>query len=195
MIAALKGTVLDVGSASAVIDVGGIGFSVFVTPSTLGALREGHEARLHTSLVVREDSMTLFGFTELDEREVFEILQTVTGVGPKLAMTIIGTLAPDPLRKAVANADLAALTKVPGVGKKVAQRLVLEIGTKLGEVRHTIVDNETAAEADDVVQALIGLGWNEREAREAVTQAEEKLPGGSVPELLRASLQLLGARR
>ena len=156
----------------------------------------GQEAFVHTSLVVREDSMTLFGFADADEREVFDTLQTVSGVGPKLALTILATLTPDQLRQAVANADIAALTRVSGVGKKGAQRLVLEIGAKLGPRRGGDLEAPSSnARSGDVVAALVGLGFSERDAESAFSQVEKATPEAEVPELLRASLKILGAGR
>ena len=197
MIAALRGNVLSIDPTSAVIEVAGIGYSIQATPTTLAGLRVGHEVFVHTSLVVREDSMTLFGFSDADEREVFGVLQTVSGVGPKLALTILATLTPDALRRAVASADIAALTRVPGVGKKGAQRLVLEIGAKLGPQRGENDESQAAAPArsGDVVTALVGLGFSENDAERAVSQTEGSMPDAEVPELLRASLKILGAGR
>mgnify|MGYP000277196583 FL=1 len=196
MIAALRGSVLSVEPTAAVIEAGGVGYAVQATPATLAGLRVGQEAFVHTSLVVREDSMTLFGFADADEREVFDVLQTVSGVGPKLALTILATLTPDQLRQAVANADIAALTRVSGVGKKGAQRLVLEIGAKLGPRRGGDLEAPSSnARSGDVVAALVGLGFSERDAESAFSQVEKTTPEAEVPELLRASLKILGAGR
>ena len=197
MIAALRGNVLSIEPTAAVIEAGGVGYAVQATPATLAGLRVGQEAFVHTSLVVREDSMTLFGFADADEREVFDALQTVSGVGPKLALTILATLTPDQLRQAVANADIAALTRVSGVGKKGAQRLVLEIGAKLGPRRggDDLEAPSSNARSGDVVAALVGLGFSERDAESAFSQVEKTTPEAEVPELLRASLKILGAGR
>ena len=196
MIAALRGSVLSVEPTAAVIEAGGVGYAVQATPATWAGLRGGQEAFVHTSLVVREDSMTLFGFADADEREVFDVLQTVSGVGPKLALTILATLTPDQLRQAVANADIAALTRVSGVGKKGAQRLVLEIGAKLGPRRGGDLEAPSSnARSGDVVAALVGLGFSERDAESAFSQVEKATPEAEVPELLRASLKILGAGR
>ena len=196
MIASLRGTVLSVGLTGAVIETGGVGMSIQATPTTLSDLRVGEEALVHTELVVREDSLTLFGFADADEREVFDALQTVSGVGPKLALTILATLTPDQLRQAVANADIAALTRVSGVGKKGAQRLVLEIGAKLGPRRGGDLEAPSSnARSGDVVAALVGLGFSERDAESAFSQVEKATPEAEVPELLRASLKILGAGR
>ena len=196
MIAALRGNVLSIEPTAAVIEAGGVGYAVQATPATLAGLRVGQEAFVHTSLVVREDSMTLFGFADADEREVFDALQTVSGVGPKLALTILATLTPDQLRQAVANADIAALTRVSGVGKKGAQRLVLEIGAKLGPRRGGDLEAPSSnARSGDVVAALVGLGFSERDAESAFSQVEKATPEAEVPELLRATLKIPGAGR
>ncbi len=142
-------------------------------PGTLAALRVGEQAHLPTSLVVREDSLTLFGFADEDEREVFELLQTASGVGPRLAQAMLAVHAPDALRRAVATEDLAALTQVPGIGRKGAQRIVLELKDRLGAVRGvaTTGGRPSAVRSgwrDQVHGALLGLGWSSREADEGV---------------------------
>ena len=135
MIASVRGEVLSVGLDSAVLEVGGVGLLVHTTPGTVAGLRRGAQARLATTLVVREDSLTLYGFADEDERDVFEPVQTVSGVGPRLALAMLAVHAPDALRAAVSTGDLAALTKVPGIGKKGAERIVLELRDKLGAAR------------------------------------------------------------
>ena len=137
MIASVNGRVAAVSPDGAVVEVGGVGLSVQCTPGTIARLQVGETARLSTSLVVREDSLTLYGFADDDERSVFETVQTVSGVGPRLAQAMLAVHTPDALRRAVAAEDLTALMKVPGVGKKGAQRLVLELRDKLGPVSYT----------------------------------------------------------
>ena len=132
MIAHLRGTVAGVAPDGAVIEVGGVGMRVQCTPGTLATLKPGEPAQVATSLVVREDSLTLYGFSSDDERNVFELLQTATGVGPRLALAMLAVHAPDALRRAVSTEDLGALTMVPGIGKKGAQRIVLEMKDRLG---------------------------------------------------------------
>src|ERR1700733_5373784 len=132
MIAHLDGTVSSVAPDGAVIDVGGVGLLVQCTPGTLAGLRTGQRARVATSLVVREDALTLYGFAGEDERNTFELLQTASGVGPRLALAMLAVFSPDALRRAVAAEDLAALTTVPGIGRKGAQRIVLELAGRLG---------------------------------------------------------------
>lgn len=196
MIAMLRGTVLCMDGATATIDVGGVGFAVHATPTTLATLREGVEAALQTSLVVREDSLTLFGFADADEKATFEVLQGVSGVGPRLALGILAVHTPDALRRAVASQDETALQRVSGIGKKGAQRLILELGTKLGpEVGAGPAAPQAPAAGADVVDALVGLGWPERDSFAAYESAVAAQPEGTVATLLRASLQILGARK
>jgi len=205
MIASVRGTVLAVRLDAAVIEIGGVGMLVHATPTTLATLRVGAEARLATSLVVREDSLTLYGFAAEDERDAYEILQTVSGVGPRLALAMLAVHTPDGLRRAVATEDLAALKRVPGIGHKGAQRIVLELGDRLGPVLGT--DGGTAplpaARTDrrgDVVAALEGLGWNTRTAEDAVARVledtgDEPVSTEDVAGVLRAALRSLGAQR
>ncbi|WP_448072160.1 Holliday junction branch migration protein RuvA [Georgenia yuyongxinii] len=203
MIASVTGEVEAVGLDHAVVRVGGVGMLVQATPTTLAGLARGREARLATSLVVREDSLTLFGFADDDERAVFETLQTVSGVGPRLALAMLAVHAPDALRRAVAGEDLAALQRVPGIGKKGAQRIVLEIGDKLGAP--TGAPGERPAPsgpvvAPEVVAALVQLGWSEKVAADAVEtvtggDGAADVPAADVPAVLRAALQHLGGHR
>lgn len=201
MIASLHGRVAEVLPDSAVVEIGGLGLSVMCTPATLAELRVGEPARLATALVVREDSLTLYGFADADERTVFELLQTATGVGPRLAQAMLAVHRPDALRRAVADDDLAALVKVPGVGRKVAQRLVLELKDRLGPLPAplaTPVSSAAAGWREQVHAALRGLGWSAREAEEAVAAVAEDaqaLAGAGDPPqvgaLLRAALRTL----
>ena len=131
MISFLRGTVAHVGLSSAVIDLNGAGMSVNATPQTLSSLRVGEEGKLFTSLIVREDSLTLFGFSSDDEREVFDILLSVSGVGPRLALAVLAVHEPEAIRVAAHSGDGKAFTKVPGIGPKVAGRIVLELAGKL----------------------------------------------------------------
>ena len=174
MIASVRGRVLAVRLDSAVVEVGGVGMLVQAAPATLAGLRIGEEALLHTSLVVREDSLTLFGFADADEREVFEVVQTVSGVGPRLALAMLAVHRPDGLRAAVAAEDHAALVRVPGIGKKGAQRICLELGDRLGPPlgAGTSAPAEQAPAGDlrrqQVVDALVGLGYPAKQAGDAV---------------------------
>jgi Holliday junction DNA helicase RuvA len=204
VIASVRGTVQAVRLDGAVVEVGGVGLLVHATPTTLGALRVGADATLATSLVVREDSLTLFGFADADERSVFEAVQTVSGVGPRLALAMLAVLSPDALRRAVAGEDLAALKRVPGIGHKGAQRIVLELAGKLGSPSEIAgaTPVQTAARGDrrgEVVDALVGLGWNAKAADDAVSGVVDDdappLSDADVAGVLRAALRALGSGR
>lgn len=199
MIASVRGTVAALTLTSAVIDVGGVGMELQCAPATLAALRVGEVAALPTSLVVREDSLTLFGFADEDERAVFALLQTASGVGPKLAQTMLAVHRPEALRRAVATDDFVALTAVPGVGRKGAQRIVLELKDRLGAPSvagsgHQSVSARPAEWRPQVRDALVGLGWSVREADgavEAVAEMASQDEPADIAVLLRAALQTL----
>jgi Holliday junction DNA helicase RuvA len=203
VIAFLAGRVAAVGPDTAVLEVGGVGMAVQCTPATVATLRVGEPARLATSLVVREDSLTLYGFADDDERAVFELVQTASGVGPRLAQAALAVLSPDALRAAVATEDLAALTTVPGIGRKGAQRIVLELKDRLGAptgsaATATVDVRASAAPAwqAQVQGALLSLGWSARESDEAVAAVTDQ--AGDPPDiaaLLRAALQSLSRAR
>lgn len=202
VIASVHGTVLALRLDAAVVEVGGVGLLVQATPTTLAGLRVGASAALATSLLVREDSLTLFGFADADEREVFETVQTVTGVGPRLALAMLAVHTPDGLRRAVADEDLAALQRVPGIGRKGAQRIVLELKDRLGAPAPAAAGTPSAAPGDrrdQVVDALVGLGWPARAAQEAVAGvldgSTEPVGPDEVPGVLRAALRALGGVR
>jgi holliday junction DNA helicase RuvA len=201
MIAHLNGTVAGVSPDGAVIDVGGVGLRVQCTPDTLASLKQGEHARVATSLVVREDSLTLFGFASEDERNVFELLQTASGIGPRLALAMLAVHSPDALRRAVAAEDLNALTMVPGIGKKGAQRIVLELRDRLGAPGDYVGNGAAPARAaagpswrDQVQSGLVNLGWPVRDADAAVAAVEAEADGGETPDVasaLRAALRKL----
>ena len=206
MIAFVRGVVRQVGVDSAVVEVGGVGVAVLCAPATLAALRVGETSRLATSMVVREESLTLYGFADDDERSVFELLLTASGIGPKLAQAMLAVHQPDGLRRAVATDDIVALTKVPGIGKKGAQRIVLELKDRLGPPLHRADTDGSAATAVQAADAwrhqvragLISLGWAAREADDAAASveplAQEQAMSGSpvdVAVLLRAALRAL----
>ena len=199
MIAFVSGRVAAAGPDGAVIDVHGVGLSVQCTPATLAGLRVGDEAKVPTSLVVREDSLTLFGFADDDERTVFELLQTASGVGPRLALAMLAVHTPDALRHAVAAEDVTALTKVPGIGKKGAQRIVLELRDRLGgPVGPGAADLRAPARAEpwreQVQMGLINLGWSTKDADAAVDAVAADLDGGETPPvaaLLKSALKKL----
>ena len=198
MISSVRGRVAALTLTSAVVDVGGIGIELHCAPATLAGLRVGETAALPCSLVVREDSLTLFGFADDDERGVFELVQTASGVGPRLAQAMLAVHRPDALRRAVATEDLGALTAVPGIGRKGAQRIVLELKDRLGTPDpRGIAAGDSAASAswrEQVRDALVGLGWSAREADGAV-DAVAPMAGGDdavdVAVVLRAALRTL----
>ncbi len=196
MIAFVRGQVAAVTLSSAVLEVGGVGLEVMCTPGTLATLRAGREAMLPTSMVVREDSLTLFGFADEDEKQTFELLQTASGVGPKLAQAMLAVLSPDDLRLAIAGDDAKTLTRVPGIGQKGAQRIILElkdrIGAPVGSGRTPSAPATVAPWRDQVHQGLVGLGWPARDAERAVDSVAPE--AGDVPNvaaLLRAALRTL----
>jgi Holliday junction DNA helicase RuvA len=205
VIASVRGLVAALGPDGAVVEVGGVGLAVSCSPGTLARLRVGETARLATSLVVREESLTLYGFADDDERALFELLQTANGVGPKLAQTILAVHPPREVRRAVATGDLAALTKGPGIGRKGAERIVLELRDRIGSVdgadQQVSTGGSVAAVApwrDQLTHALAGLGFTGREASEAIEVVAGDVADGpdasapNVSALLRRSIQLLG---
>lgn len=201
MIAFVDGRVDALAPDSAVVEVAGMGLDVHCTPATLARLRVGERARVPTSLVVREDSLTLYGFADADERSVFELLQTASGVGPRLARAMLAVHAPDVLRRAVASEDVTTLTRVPGIGRKGAQRIVLELKDRLGPAPAGGLPEPPTTGApwrEQLHSALINLGWSGREAEEATSavapEAEEALAAGQTPDvavLLRSALRRL----
>jgi len=203
MIAFVSGQVAALAPDSAVVEVGGIGIAVQCTPNTLSGLRMGRQTKLATSLVVREDSLTLYGFVDDDERQTFELLQTASGVGPRLAQAMLAVHSPDALRRAVSTGDEKALIAVPGIGKKGAQKLLLELKDRLGEPLGTsgpaIGRAVTTGWREQLHAALIGLGYATREADEAVSavapQAEAAEGTPQVGQLLKAALQTLNRAR
>ena len=208
MIASVNGRVAAVSPDGAVVEVGGIGLSVQCTPGTIARLQVGEHARLATSLIVREDSLTLYGFADDDERHLFELLQTANGVGPRLAQAVLAIHPPREVRRAVSMGDLKALMQVPGIGKKGAERLILELRDRLGvTTSDTALDGPAAPSLvtpvapwrDQLTSALVGLGWSTKEADSAVLQlapvADEQIVATGKVEvavLLRQALQLLG---
>ncbi len=204
MIASVSGAVSSVGLDHLVVEVGGVGLLVHATPATASAQRPGMAVRLWTSLVVREDSLTLYGFATTQEQSTFELVQTVSGVGPRLALAMLAVLSPEQLSRAIAGEQLATLMKVPGIGRKGAERLVLELRDKIGALAALRGDDDAlpaapAAEvADDawrgpVTEALVGLGWTTRQAEAGIDKvAAEVGPAPDVAVALRLALRELG---
>ena len=203
MIASVRGTVTSVMLDHAVIEMGGFGVAVRATPSTLAGLRRGEQARLATTLVVREDSLTLFGFASDAAKELFELVQSVSGVGPKIALALIAVLEPDELRRALGSGDYATLTRAPGIGRKGAERLVLELRDKVGVLPGGGAVSGPAVGAawrPKLSDALVGLGFTGKQADDVMTTLasdadDPAVADGDVGVLLRRALGLLGRHR
>jgi Holliday junction DNA helicase RuvA len=181
-----------------VVEVGGVGFAVQATPATLATLRRGEEARLHTALIVREDSLTLFGFADADARELFGLLQTVSGIGPRLALATLAVLDPGKLRAALVEGNITVLTSVPGIGRKGAERLTLELRDKvtaLGGTGDAPAVSAPGALRAEVVEALAGLGFPAKQAEQAVDKVLADGDGHTTASVLRAALATLGRKR
>lgn len=203
MIASLSGTVEHVALDRAVIAVGGLGVQFAATPQTLATLHEGRPGTVQTHLVVKEDALTLFGFADRHEREVFEVLLTANGVGPRLALAVLSVHHPEAVRRAVTEEDEKALTRVPGVGPKLARKIIVELSGRLAPTGEQVPEAQAPAEPAaqaawhvDVVQAMAGLGWSEKEALKAVDATVASRPeldeARDVAALLRATLRDVG---
>jgi Holliday junction DNA helicase RuvA len=202
VISSVRGEVLEIGLDHAVVEVGGVGLAVHATPTTLAGLRRGQPSRLATALVVREESLTLFGFADDEERELFGLLQTVSGIGPRTALATLAVLAPDVLRRALVDGDLTTITRVPGIGRKGAERLVLELRDKVvasavpaAAPAAGMSANGTNPRRDQVVEALVGLGFTARPAEQAVDGVLAGDGDADASTLLRAALTRLGNSR
>ena len=198
MIAFVSGTIAALTPTSAVVEVGGIGIDVQCTPGTLAELRLGKPASLPTSMVVREDSLTLFGFADDDEKQMFELVQTASGVGPKVAQAMVAVLDPATIQRAIATEDVRTLTSVPGIGQKGAQRIILELKDRIGPalaVASASQRPDAVADWEASVHAgLVGLGWSDKEATkaiEAVRPEAESMANPEVAPLLRLALRSL----
>lgn len=192
MIDHVRGEVTHVGLDHCVVEAAGVGYRIEATPALLSTLREGASALIVTEFVVRQDAMLLYGFATSDERRCFQLLQTVSGIGARTALSVLAVHSPDELRQAVANEDLTALQRVPGIGKKSASRIALELKDKIGapigqspQVAETTVD-------ENVLAALTGLGWNEKQAHEAIVAVADS--NATTAETLRAALRYLGKK-
>ena len=199
MIAFVSGRVAALGLTSAVLEVGGVGLELQCTPDTLAGLRTGTEATLPTSMVVREDSLTLFGFADEDEKQMFELVQTASGVGPKLAQAMLAVHRPEALRRAVSSDDVKTLTTVPGIGQKGAQRIILELRDRIGlpgsaSPAPLSPSSSSSAWQGQVQAGLVGLGWSTKEADRAIGEVApeaEQMATPDVARLLRAALRTL----
>jgi Holliday junction DNA helicase RuvA len=195
MIASVRGEVVDIALDHAVIEAAGVGYKVMATPSTLGTLRRGTEARLIVAMIVREDSMTLYGFADAEARDLFSTLLGVSGVGPKIALATLAVYDAQTLRQALADGDVTALTRVPGIGKRGAERMVLELRDKIGAVtRGGVATAGGHAIRGPVVDALIGLGFAAKQAEEATDKVLAGDPDATTQSALRAALSMLGRK-
>lgn len=191
MISQLRGTIISATLDGVVIDVNGVGMQVMCAPATSSSLRIGNDASLMTALVVREDSLTLYGFANSDERDMWHLVQTVSGIGPKVALAFIAVLSPEEASRALAEGDLAALTRVPGIGKKGAERLVVELKDK---VQLTSSPSSSSSEGwrSQVRDALVGLGWSVKESDKVLDAVAKTLPAGEqqdISGILKLALQ------
>ncbi len=196
MIASVRGEVVDVALDHAVVEAAGVGYKVMATPSTLATLRRGSEARLITAMIVREDSMTLYGFADGEARDLFLVLLGVSGVGPKIALATLAVYDSAALRQALADGDVAALTRVPGIGKRGAERMVLELRDKVGALPGASGISSVIGHAvrSPVVEALVGLGFPVKQAEDACDKVLAGDPDASTSSALRAALSLLGKK-
>ncbi len=206
MISSVRGQVLAVHLDHAVIEVGGVGLAIRTTPATLAGLTRGEQARLATTLVVREDSLTLFGFASDQAKVLFELVQSVSGVGPKIALALLAVLDPEQLRRALSSGDTATLTRAPGIGKKGAERLVLELKDKVGAAGPTATAGPGRSAGiglpwrEQLSDALVGLGFTAKQADDAAASVaadtdDPAVADGDVSVLLRRALSLLGRSR
>lgn len=198
MISSLRGTVVHLSGGAAVIDVGGVGMSVALTPGHALTLRTGAEAFVHTALVVREDDLSLYGFATREELELFDLLRGVSGVGPKSALGVLAQLSPDEVARAVAADDDGPFRKVSGIGPKTAKLITISLAGKLAPPAAARPGVTIVAPDSDVVTALVGLGWPEKVAAAAVSDLLDELGDaapGDVPALLRLALSRLGPQR
>ena len=195
MIASVTGTVASLGITSAVVEVGGIGLDLQCTPNTLADLRVGTKATLPTSLVVREDSLTLYAFATDDEKQMFELVQTASGVGPKVAQAMLAVLSPEVIRRAISTEDARTLTTVPGIGQKGAQRIILELKDRVGAAAASLEQPSTRPDWQGQVHTgLVGLGWSARDADKAIAAVADEasaMPSPDISALLRSALRSL----
>jgi Holliday junction DNA helicase RuvA len=197
VIASVRGKVLEISLDHAVVEVGGVGLEVRTTPATLATLRRGDEASLATALVVREDSLTLFGFADNHAKELFGLLLTVSGIGPRLALATLAVLEPDALRAALADGNLTALTQVPGIGRKGAERLVIELRDKVGALpgQASPAQGPAGGVRTAVVEALLGLGFPAKQAEQTVDGVLAENGVSDTAGVLRKALTTLGRKR
>lgn len=202
MISSISGEVLDIALDHVVIEASGVGYRINATPNTLGTLSRGSASRLLTTMIVREDSMTLYGFSDSESRELFSLLLSVSGVGPRIAMATLAVLDPQALRTALADSNVAALTRVPGIGKRGAERMIVELRDKVDAIvsagNTTIVQSGSGtvdSVRDQIVEALTGLGFPAKQAEDATDSVLVESPDASTSAALRSALAYLGKSR
>lgn len=202
MISSISGEVLDIALDHVVIEASGVGYRINATPNTLGTLSRGSASRLLTTMIVREDSMTLYGFSDSESRELFSLLLSVSGVGPRIAMATLAVLDPQALRTALAESNVAALTRVPGIGKRGAERMIVELRDKVDAIvaagNTTIVQSGSGSVdsvRDQIVEALTGLGFPAKQAEDATDSVLVESPDASTSAALRSALAYLGKSR
>ena len=203
MIAFARGTVVEAVGDRVVLDIGPIGLVLVCAPATVAELRRGDHAELHTSMIVREDAWTVYGFSDADARAVFEKVQTVTGIGPRIALALLGTMSPDDLRRAISTSDEAAIMKAPGIGRKGAQRIILELADRLGPASFdsstSPLGTQSGGWQGSVIAGLVSLGWSTKDAERAVDAIDPELSAAAtaagskadVGALLKAALRQL----
>jgi Holliday junction DNA helicase RuvA len=195
MIASVRGEVIDIALDHTVIEAAGVGYKIMATPATLSTLRRGTESRLITAMIVREDSQTLYGFADSDSRDLFTTLLGVSGVGPKIALATLAVYDPPTLRQALADSDVTALTRVPGIGKRGAERMVLELRDKIGaSAGGGMAVSGGHSVRGPVVEALVGLGFAAKQAEEATDKVLANDPEANTATALRAALSMLGKK-
>lgn len=190
MIGRLRGTLVDVGTGGVVVDVGGVGYEIAMTPAAIADLPSmGEDVVIHTHLQVREDDQSLYGFASAPDRDLFRILISASGIGPKVGMSLLATMSPGELRRAVATEDVGALSAAPGVGKRSAQKIILELLPKLADAEAEVVTGTGRAQ---VRQALENLGYVDAEIDEVISDVDA---GAPVADQIKAALKLLGQAR
>lgn len=196
MIASVRGEVLEIALDHVVVEAAGVGYKVMATPSTLAALRRGSEVRLITAMIVREDSQTLYGFPDPETRDLFLTLLQVSGVGPKIALATLAVYDAVALRRALGDGDVTALTRVPGIGKRGAERMVLELRDKVGtgSTATGVAAGSGSTVRAPVVEALVGLGFAAKQAEETIDKVLADDPEATTSNALRAALSLLGKK-
>lgn len=191
MIAFVKGTLTEISALGAVVDVGGVGMNLLTSANALKGKKVGDQVQVPTVMVVREDNMTLYGFADANEKEMFLLLQTVSGIGPRMALNAISVMGEQKLNNAIANSDIGSLTSVPGIGKKGAQRLILELSDKIATPRNM----SNASWRESLITALVGLGWNRKDAAMAAEQVETPENEADLSDSLRSALKILSKSR